>query len=394
MPYKLLPLSIAIALVSSPAIADNNVDVKLTPGPTFTTKDGRFKAKIIGFSQIEGAYHDDEKFDHPNGTSLRRARLGIKGKIDKKWGYKFIYEFGNNAKQEIQDVFLTYKVSPSTKLKVGQYKEPIGLEWQTGAPNWTFMELPLLTAITPRRSIGAGVKYQHQDFRVDLGFFGENNNKSRADEEGKSVDLHTSYRFMNQGDSHFHLGASMSYRTPDAETNALSFKSKHETATTTKPTLNSGAIKDIDNAILLGIDTLWKMDQFLIQAEYMTNNVEVNKKDDLKLKGYYVATAWMLTGESRPFHFGKYTYQKLKPNHAVGHGGNGALELAFRYDHLDLDDEHLLAGTMKKFTLGMNWYVNKSIKFSVNLSKADSNEHAAIANDETKTLALRAQFAL
>ena len=75
----------------------------------------------------------------------------------------------------------------------------------------------------------------------------------------------------------------------------------------------------------------------------------------------------MLTGETRPFKGGNF--DRIKPFKELGNGGLGALEVALRYDHIDLTDTPILAragNEASSVTAGLNWYFNPYAKLMVN----------------------------
>ena len=371
---------------------NSDVIVSLSPTPKFKTKDGSTSAKIIGFMQADAIFHQDDLADHPDGTSIRRARLGIAGKFLGDWGYKYLHDFGNN-KQELQDAFITYKASKNLGFKVGQFKEFIGLEFQTGSPNWTFMELPVTDALTPRRSVGASLLANYDNLRVNLGVFGMNATKKIADDEGYSTDLNVSYQFLHDKKRHFHVGATASYRVPDSAGDSISYKVKADTSTQSLNSLSTGTISGVDNNILYGLQALGIYGPLLVQGEYLRSDVNrENGLQDVDFSGHYIQAAYLLTGESRGFNFKKYKKSGIKPlNPLTKDGGSGAWELAARYENLDLTDNSVTGGEIDKYTFGLNWYPNNYLRLQANYSIVDTDDNATTANDDPQILALRSQ---
>lgn len=373
--------------------SDNEISVSLKPTPKFTSKDGSFEAKVIGFAQADAVFQNDDTVDHPDSTTIKRARLGLAGKIYHDWGYKFLYDFGNNNNDQLQDMFITYNGVKNTQFKIGQYKEPIGLEWQSASKYWTFMELPLTTAITPRRSIGAGVSHQLGDIRINLGAFGENTNKTRTDDEGYSFDGHLAYTpIHDKGKKHLHIGASGSYRVPDGG-DAVAYSAKHETSSSSTNSLTTGSISNVDAIALAGVEALGIYGPFILQSEYMSAHVSRESGfSDATFNSYYVQAAWMLTGESRNFNPKKHAFARVVPKQRFSpkDGGWGAWELATRFENLDLTDGTVTGGQMDRYTLGLNWYANGYIRMTTNYSFIETDANANIPNDESQVLGVRA----
>jgi len=98
--------------------------------------------------------------------------------------------------------------------------------------------------------------------------------------------------------------------------------------------------------------------------------------------GGYLYASLFLTGEHRGYNLGKGAFgdvQALRPFYVDGDWawhGFGAVEVAFRYSYLNLDDSDApLAGNntrpggkVGQFTLGMNWYLNEHTRFMFNYS--------------------------
>lgn len=86
----------------------------------------------------------------------------------------------------------------------------------------------------------------------------------------------------------------------------------------------------------------------------------------------------MLTGEDS-------TYKGVKPKSpfSLANGTWGALELAFRYSELDLDEGSFTGGANSfadpttaaeeaaAWAVGLNWYVNNNVKFVLDYEQTD-----------------------
>jgi phosphate-selective porin OprO/OprP len=108
-------------------------------------------------------------------------------------------------------------------------------------------------------------------------------------------------------------------------------------------------------------------------------------RPDLTFDGYYILGSWVLTGESRSYSSSRAAFGSPRPARpfSIGSGGWGAWELAYRYSMLDLNDEDPAAGVavsttggvrggeQEIHTLGLNWYVNNSIRFMLNYLHVD-----------------------
>jgi phosphate-selective porin OprO and OprP len=106
----------------------------------------------------------------------------------------------------------------------------------------------------------------------------------------------------------------------------------------------------------------------------------------INFSGYYVYATWYLTGESRAEAYKSYpedfnqpaTFGQIKILNPVRAGGWGAWELAARFSSINLNDgsvgfpqpvgarPNIQGGRQTDFTLGLNWYPDKGIRFMAN----------------------------
>ena len=83
---------------------------------------------------------------------------------------------------------------------------------------------------------------------------------------------------------------------------------------------------------------------------------------DIEMDGFYLQTAYTLTGEIRGYKAGDGKFAAIKPK-----GEGGAWELVARYEDADIDiPGRSLSADLERMVLGVNWYVNKNVKFMLN----------------------------
>lgn len=87
---------------------------------------------------------------------------------------------------------------------------------------------------------------------------------------------------------------------------------------------------------------------------------------DPDFSGWYVQTAWLLTGERRPYKVAEGTFDRVLPLASVGLGGFGAWEIAVRLSNLDLSDAGVIGGHERNLTLALNWYLTSNIRLMLN----------------------------
>ncbi|WP_255406530.1 porin [Caulobacter sp. B11] len=126
--------------------AQGATTVSLANGrPTISTGDGAFSVAVRGIFQADAAYYDqasagplasdrrrgsfndaaenDRARDLSDGVNIRRARLGVEGKLFGAFDYNMIYDFGGSGAEEagkISSAWLQYSGYP-VKLRAGVY---------------------------------------------------------------------------------------------------------------------------------------------------------------------------------------------------------------------------------------------------------------------------------
>jgi hypothetical protein len=66
-----------------------DINVKWSPGPTLSSKDGSWSVHVRGRLMVDGGAlgDEDDLYKNDNGVELRAARLGIEGNFLQGWSY-------------------------------------------------------------------------------------------------------------------------------------------------------------------------------------------------------------------------------------------------------------------------------------------------------------------
>ncbi|MEQ1825861.1 MAG: porin, partial [Pirellula sp.] len=176
---------------------------------------GVFQADAVSFSQLDSSRQAYGSIE--NGADFRRARLGAKGAVSDRMDYFMQMDFGFFGRPTFTDVWTDFKdVGPLGTVRVGQWKQPFGLEVVSSFRYTTFMERSsTFQAFTPFRHIGVGF-YNHTDnldwtwaasyFRTGQDQFG--GSLSTDGGNGAAGRLtHLLWHEGPQGEDYFHLGA-------------------------------------------------------------------------------------------------------------------------------------------------------------------------------------------
>lgn len=391
-PVKLLSAAVGLALLgANPAGAE----VK------FSSDDGKFSTTLGGRIQVDAWSADKDSFDlyGKSGTEFRRARVFVSGTMYDVWTYKGQYDFAGNG-TTMKDAWIGYNGFDAFKIKVGQFKQPMGLEELTSSKYITFMERSLPTeAFATSRRIGLGI-YNHSDhWNWAASVYGqeEGDNTSNGGSEGYGAGARVAWAPMNEKGKVLHLGISGAYEEQNDST--LRWRSRMEAHGVDTRYLDTGSIPQPDTTSKVGLEAATVFGPFSLQGEYYLVSAETNAPgvSDPDFDGGYIFGSWFLTGESRTYKKG--AFGRVTPKTTVGRGGWGAWELAARYSYVSLDDSGFNGGEEKNITVGLNWYATKYVRFMANYVYVDGDPISEVTtggvpneDDKPSVYMMRAQI--
>ena len=323
MKIKLIAALIAASAVSVAPAANAEVKVSTKGGLKVSSGDYKFEfgGRIMyDFNKSELNGETDE-----NDFDLRRGRVYAKGNIAKDWAFKSQFNLDGSG---VEDLYLRYTgFGKGAQITIGNQKMPFGLEQMTSSKDISILERSALTEL------------------YDVG-------------RAEGVQLHG----KAGGNSTYAIGVF----TDDEKDADVGFAARYTTAFKGDNSLvHLGvAYKDVAEESALGVEGAFVTGPFHVQAEYFDGDIDGN--DDLS--GYYLQAGYFLTGESRPYSGGKF--KRPKPE-----GKGGAWEIVARYEDGDGNhsDIELGADDATAYTLGVNWYAHKNVKFGVNYTDGESN---------------------
>lgn len=366
------------------------------------TADGNFK--LQPYMKFRGDFRAFEG-NHPSDNTffIKTARLGLQGELYKYFDFNVSGEFGKGG-SKLWDAYIGVNYLPEAKLRIGQYKQPFGLEYYSSADWRDFIEMPLpVENLNPRLDIGLMI---HGNVGKGLFNYGvslangtgyntyDNNN-------GKDVVGRAVFTPFNSSGSLFlkglHFGGSMSYGKEDADRDKLWNKGKFSTAGGTTFFQPNAAVVHDGSRTRFGAELAWIVGPFSLKGEWIRMNLDdlyqsaAGPKNDFDFDGCYVTLSYILTGETQPFKNGKYERIIPKHNFNPGAGTWGAVQLVGKYETFSIDDNLFSEGyadpdkyTDKAdgFALGVNWYLNDMVRVMFNYVHTDFDGHI-IANGQT-----------
>lgn len=354
----------------------------------FKSVDGDFKGRIGGrimFDFSAGSIDDEvgpEIGAMEDGTEFRRARLFTEGSLYDV-GYKFQIDFAGAP--DIKSMYLEFPSPvPSSDIKVGKFKEDISLVERTSSKYVTFMARPALTEFAGGRDLGVrlGGEAIDGDLNYGIGLYRDKADDalgtSQGDGDYKGTGRVAYVPWSRDGNSKLvHVGVSGSFASLDSGLPpADQPEEAHEPEVHLAPDfVNTGPI-DAESTTRLGLEAALVYNSFSVQTEYLQKEYGLDTGgSDPTFDSWYISGSYFLTGEHRPYDGGEFG--RLKPNENVlagDNGGPGAWELAARYSTMDLNGHGIIGGEMENVTLGINWYLNPSVRMMANYVLANVDD--------------------
>lgn len=390
----------------------------------FESGDKNFTAHFGGRTQLDTIWLQDNPaaFGIGNGAgdadavNFRRARLRMAGTIYKTIDYIMEYDFVNNVNDNAglvgglpsqpasaanvinvpapTDLWWNFREVPIVgNVRVGNQKEPIGLEHLTSSRYLDFLERsfnqdaytgPFNNGFTPGISI-----YDH--FGCDdrgMWHFGVFKNVVNVFAYGVgdgayAVDGRLTYLLWDEDEGRrlLHLGGSFSHRDPNADLMRIRSRgSLRNGPGAYDPVFADTGFFLADAQDLAGAELALIHGPFQLQSEYIVSRTSESRNIAQTLNygtvyshGYYVMASWFLTGEHREYEKKTASFGRVVPHRNsklfpadCGESGWGAWQLLGRYSSLDLTDNGIKGGRINDWTVGVNWFLNPNMKIQAN----------------------------
>ena len=403
-------------------------------GFTMRSADSNFVLRLRGLLQVDSRWYvDDGGIEDNDGFVLRRARPILEGTVFRDFEFRFTPEFGTST-PVIRDAWLNYQYDEAAQLRMGKMKPPGGLErWQAVA-NVPFIERAMVSDLWPSRDLG--VMFHGELWRSDeadarrldaggsfyyaLGAFngvGDGRAAGNSDFDGDTevaarLLVHpflktevTPLRLLGLGLGGTYgkttgvngLPDDRSYTT-EGQQDFFTYLNGNGTTPVTANVIANG------HHWRLGPQAYWYWGPFGLQGEYGLSSQELQRQDGLLTtdrlthQGWSVAASWLLTGEDAGFR--SITPKKSFDPKAAGWG---ALQLLGRYSVLDIDNDAFPnfadpAESATKATawgLGLNWFLNRNVRTSLNFIRTDfkGGANGSVTRQNENVFLTRAQVA-
>jgi len=368
-----------------------------------------------------------------DGVNARRARIGVVGKFMGDWNYALIYDFGGSSDgfagtgsaggtevgflpggrlSGIENAYLSYTgLKPfggQLAIEGGYMNLPYTLEQAMSSNNILFMERASAQVIAT--SIAAGdnrstVGARWYNDRFWAGAYatgptsgaihsGSSTNPNGTTEQFGAV-ARAAGQVISGPDYSFHIGADAEFLIAPAHNQitgaqTLTLRDRPELRLDPTDIISTGALSGVSGAQVYSVELAGTYGPLFFQGEYFWYNIDrgaLPGLPSLKFDGGYLQASWVLTGETHNYNSATGAYNGIVPANPVSlsSGGWGGWEIAGRISMIDLNDQLATAngvagGRQTIYTAGLNWYVNRNVRFMFNYLHGDIAKPASATN--------------
>jgi len=306
---------------------------------------------------------------------LRRVRPTFTGTIYRYVDFFFRPDFGQGT-TSIYDAYAQLNYVPRLQVRVGKFKPPVGLERLQSDDDTTFVERGLPTLLAPSRDIGIQLGGDIVKRRVayQLGVFNGVPDNSLSDASATS---HRSYAgrvfatpFQTDGESPL-SGLGFGLAAEGGSLDGIALPAYKTVGQNTFFSFNPGVVS-AGHRTALAPQAYYYVGPFGVLAEDTISEEQFQKgavRKDVAFRAWQVEGSYILTGERKGFTGPTPRHPFNLANH-----GWGAWELAARIGNFRADkglfgygfaDPTKSPRELREWLGGMNWYLNRLVRISV-----------------------------
>jgi phosphate-selective porin OprO and OprP len=331
---------------------------------------------------------------------VRRAFLGVQGRLSEEWRYKIDFILTPSATSiGVDDAFLEY-VGDNWSIVIGEHNITSPLEDRISSLDIPFIERSsVINAFEYGRRAGLGFITGGANWHFSAAAQGDSvNNAESGANNDESTALSGRFTFAPifesspDGVTLVHLGvhARQRYQGDDA---VSQIRTRPLNGRNTR-WIDSGsaAANRLESDISLGGEVAVVFGPFSAQAEYIVMEGETAAGLEREFNGYYVDGYWSITGESRNYRGNQGSFGAIAPRNPITREGFGHLGLSARYDYIDLSDgADINRGEQSAYAVGLDWVPLDHVRFKLNYAVSDMDRTVG-TDDEAQIITLRTQF--
>ncbi|HSC29983.1 MAG TPA: porin [Vicinamibacterales bacterium] len=365
----------------------------------------------VRFEALESPVHSGDEDE--GAIDIARRRIGVEGELG--GALQFEIEREIDSSDPWRDVYVNYRQFAAVRVQGGKFKLPFGLEELVGATNLDFVRRSrAATLLAPGRD--RGVMVHGRPFtrlvRYELGVFDHDGRNARVRNPERVFGGTTwagrvlVYPFAERKSQLADLRAGMAFTTSLLPEGFPALRGQ---------TALSASFYEADVWVngrrqRTGFEFRWRPGPFSIQSEYIRvtderrgESVEDTDLSPLVATGWYVSGTWAITGEHKADGLDR-PRRPLLPG-----AGFGAIEVAVRVEGVTFRSAaegeppstspraDVIAGNgLHGTTVGVNWYVNRWVKFQANVIRERIDDPARLSLSDQSVVwsrAMRVQLA-
>lgn len=348
-------------------------------GFSLTSGDKKHQLRIRANLQADGRFFIGDSINGNDTFLIRRLRPSFEGTLAEKYGFRLMPDFAGST-FTLLDAYVTYQHSPAFTFLAGKTKTPFDLERLVSQTDLLFIERAYPTTLGPNRDLGLQIYGDVADGKLSYQLAWQNgvadNASSVTDtDDGKEVAARLfAHPFKGSDSPLAGLGIGLAATVGEKDAGApAGFR------TNAQQTFFSWAagVTHAGTQSRLSPQFYYYQGPFGLIGSWVSSGIEVARAGAVRTfenTAWYLAANYVLTGENAG-------YRGVTPKSIFSpkDGTWGAFELAVRYGVLDVDDA-VFAGTAATWfanpataateargtTFGINWYLNRSVKASLN----------------------------
>jgi phosphate-selective porin OprO/OprP len=364
-----------------------------------STSDGSTHLQVHGYTQADNRmFWSNTRGEGLDTFLFRRIRPLFEGTLFNQVDFRFMPDFGQYNPQ-VQEAYLELKTLPFAKLRVGKFKEPIGLEVLRQDRDLTFTERSIASDLVPLRYVGAQLS-------------GSVLGKSISYEGGYFAGSSDGYNAVFTQWTHANEGVARVFLLPFATTSIGAVKNfgfglagsagaQHGPIAGLKSPAQTTFFKYSSTALAggqhnrLSPQAYYYAGPFGVIGEYVISSQEVLNKGQvgrIRNEAWEVQGSVMLTGDKNSY-AGFHPRDSFEPNRGFRH--LGAVELAFRHSRVRIDPaafplfaSSTAAQNARATGVGLNWHLNRYVKLMTDY------EHTNFGMASTKATPLHSEDVL
>jgi phosphate-selective porin OprO/OprP len=373
-------------------------------GFALSSPDRQYQVRFKGLLQFDGrAFLGNESLKGNDGFLLRKIRPILAGTLLGLVDFFFSPDFAGGTLL-VTDAYLDVHPASWLRLRVGKFKEPLGLERLQADQDLAFIERALDQNLTPQREVGAQLwgDVAGGILRYEAGIFNGNGDNTISDvdsNEGKTYEGRVfiqpfnvdSLRALGLGRLGLGVGASTGNERGSAANSWLgTFKSNGQLNIFSylTPTDTTQTVIALARHTRVNPQLYYYNGPFGLLGEYVREHQELGRATGTDTAAVNNSAGHITVSAALG---GFVTYEGVKPKKPLdlAAGTFGAVELAFRYNWLNIDPvvfqgvaAAAAAASVRKaqgFGIALNWQLSREIKASGNYEQTSFTGGAGTA---------------